>query len=156
MTLYQQRYLLHAKDVLTVPQLKPAVRPGTKLALTRVFEVGTHDFALKAAAGSRLTGVKVEATVLEHTTSPMTFKHLKKRRKGYKKEIRSKMRYTRLRIGEIVVEGTGQAEDLKPAERKLNRPVSKPYDQYSPTDMSIRGRLARQFGVVDYEHHRRE
>lgn len=156
MSLYKRRYLLHAKDVLTVPHLKPLVRPGTKLALTRVFEVGTHDFALKAAKGSRLTGVKVEATVLENTTSPMTFKHLKKRRKGYKKEIRSKMRYTRLRIGEIIVEGTGQATDLEPTERTLDRPVSKPYDQYAPTDNSIRGRLARQFGVVDYEHHRHE
>lgn len=151
--LHRQRYVLHPRDILTVAHIKPTLAPGTKLALTRIFEVGSHAFRLRAGAGDRLTGVRCEATVLENTTGPLTIKRLVKRRKGYKKEIRSKMRYTRLRIGEIAVEAAETAADLAPAPRKLDRPVSQPFDQYSPTDQSIRARLARQFGVVDFAEH---
>lgn len=153
-SLYSRRYLLHPKDILTVPQIKPFLPLGTKITLTRIGEVGTHAYQLCAEKGHRLTGVSCEATVLEHTTSPMEVKHLKKRRKGYKKEIRSKHRFTRLRISDIVVRSTEQAVDLEAKERTLDRPVSKPYDQYRVSDTSIRGKLATRFGIVDYGLHR--
>ena len=42
--------------------------------------------------------VRVRCTVLEHTTGKMEFIVKKKRRKGYKKTIKHKQTYTRLRV----------------------------------------------------------
>jgi len=47
--------------------------------------------------------VTVKATVVEHTKGRMEVIVKKKRRKGYKKTIKHKQTYTRLRIGDITV-----------------------------------------------------
>ncbi|CED84428.1 hypothetical protein [Phaffia rhodozyma] len=145
---YAQKYLLHPTEILTVPRLETTPELGSVIKLTRVFEVGSRDFALKATEGNRLTGVECSLTVLEHTTGPMETVLKTKRRKGYKKEVRSKQRFTRLRVGDIKVLSEQMDPDEQPKERTLQRPVSKPFDQYSPFDQSIRGKLARQYGIV--------
>ena len=48
--------------------------------------------------------VRCNLTVLEHTKSPLERKLLKKRRKGYKKTIQHKQGWTRLRVGDIVLD----------------------------------------------------
>lgn len=127
--LHSRNYLLHPRDVLTLPTLKPMQAPGTTLALTRILEVGGREFAIRspAAEGKELRkqlpkgpGIDAgfetippwvascELTVLEHTKSPMTRTLLKKRRKGYQKTITNKQGWTRLRVGDIVL-GDGVA-----------------------------------------------
>lgn len=125
--LHSRTYLLHPRDVLTLPTLKPALAPGSTLALTRLLEVGGREYAIRAPAanGKELRkslpkgpGVDAgfetlppwvascELTVLEHTKSPLTRTLLKKRRKGYQKTIENKQGWTRLRVGDIVL-GSG-------------------------------------------------
>lgn len=124
--LHARTYLLHPKDILTVPTLKPisAHPPGTTLNLTRILEVGSRDFAIRspAADGKELRkkldiqlkevlDVKFETvpnwvascelTVIEHTKSPLEKLLKKKRRKGYEKTIQNKQGWTRLRVGDI-------------------------------------------------------
>ncbi|BEJ15851.1 hypothetical protein CspHIS471_0504560 [Cutaneotrichosporon sp. HIS471] len=125
--LHSRTYLLHPRDVLTLPTLKPMQAPGTTLALTRILEVGGREYAIRSPAAdgkelrkSLLKGPGVDAsfeiippwiatcelTVLEHTKSPLTRTLLKKRRKGYQKTIQNKQGWTRLRVGDIVL-GSG-------------------------------------------------
>ncbi|WOO84958.1 uncharacterized protein LOC62_06G008465 [Vanrija pseudolonga] len=125
--LHSRTYLLHPRDVLTVPTLKPVQAPGTTLALTRILEVGSREFAIKAEAANGRELRKAlprgtvpqfetlppwvascELTVLEHTKSPLTHTLLKKRRKGYRKTIQNKQGWTRLRVGDIIL-GDGVA-----------------------------------------------
>ncbi|KAL7421257.1 hypothetical protein Q5752_004142 [Cryptotrichosporon argae] len=128
--LHARTYLLHPRDVLTIPRLKPAPAPGTTLALTRILEVGGREHAIRAPAaegkalrkaygpGAEMEGQVMELetippwvascalTVLEHTKSPLTRTVLKKRRKGYRKTIENKQEWTRLRVGDVIL-GSG-------------------------------------------------
>ncbi|KAK8843322.1 hypothetical protein IAR55_006977 [Kwoniella newhampshirensis] len=122
--LHARTYLLHPRDVLTVPLLKPVQTPGTTLSLTRIMEVGSRDYAIRSSGAEakalkskmdwkerRLTTfegipehvVRCELTVLEHTKSPLERILKKKRRKGYKKTIEHKQGWTRLRVGDIIL-----------------------------------------------------
>ncbi|EIW66110.1 hypothetical protein TREMEDRAFT_35580, partial [Tremella mesenterica DSM 1558] len=122
--LHSRTYLLHPRDILTLPTLKPVQEPGTKLSLTRILEVGSREHSIRSPAAdgktlrkslqfSPTTGkeweyipdwiVKCQVTVLEHTKSPMERLIKKKRRKGYKKTIEHKQGWTRLRVGDIVL-----------------------------------------------------
>jgi len=122
--LHSRTYLLHPRDILTLPTLKPAQAPGTTLELTRILEVGSREFAIRAPAANgkelrkdlpRVPGVSASfetlppsiasctLTVLEHTKSPLTRTLLKKRRKGYQKTIQNKQGWTRLRVGDIIL-----------------------------------------------------
>jgi large subunit ribosomal protein L21 len=122
--LHSRTFLLHPKDILTVPHLKGSPPPGTLLGLNRIMEVGSREYILRApkavkdkthagAGGEALEGerpvlpsnlVKCNLTVLEHTKSPLERKLLKKRRKGYKKTIQHKQGWTRLRVGDILLD----------------------------------------------------
>lgn len=146
-----RRYLLSPGDVLTVPYLKNAP-VGSRLALTRILEVGSRDYTLRAgsATASAPTSVssvssaalasysapivarppasrsvavegtpkdwqrhpdslpylgddlvRAEVTVLEHTKGAMFEVEKFKRRKGYRRTLRSKLGFTKLRVGEI-------------------------------------------------------
>ncbi|KAL1407620.1 hypothetical protein Q8F55_007053 [Vanrija albida] len=127
--LHARTYLLHPRDVLTVPTLKPLQAPGTTLALTRILEVGSREYAIKAPAADGREARKsmpkgkveldtlppwvasCELTVLEHTKSPLTHTLLKKRRKGYRKTLQNKQGWTRLRVGDIILgDGVPPAE----------------------------------------------
>jgi len=87
------------------------------MALTRILEVGSREYAITSPANNGreilkrggdisflkdLSGVvSCSVTVIEHTKSPLTRTILKKRRKGYKKTIENKQGWTRLRVGDI-------------------------------------------------------
>ncbi|WWD21163.1 hypothetical protein CI109_105646 [Kwoniella shandongensis] len=123
--LHARTYLLHPRDILTIPLLKPVQSPGTTLSLTKILEVGSRDYAIRSPASDaktlknsleswkerRMTTfdgipgdlVRCELTVLEHTKSPMERILKKKRRKGYKKTIEHKQAWTRLRVGDIIL-----------------------------------------------------
>ncbi|KAL8283752.1 hypothetical protein RQP46_005547 [Phenoliferia psychrophenolica] len=144
-----RRYLLTPNDILTVPKLK-GVKPGDVLALTRILEVGSRDYTLRASAPADAshTASAVSAAlaanrlplltpalsrtvvrdgiprdwqrhpdslpalgedvvmgslvVLEHTKGKMFEVEKFKRRKGYRRTLRSKLGFTKLRVGDIV------------------------------------------------------
>lgn len=94
---------------MTVPRLKD-VNVGDVITLDKIVEVGSRDYTLRSSDGEYLSSsnaVSVRATVIEHTKSKMEETVKFKKRKGYRKTIKNKSKYTRLRIGEIVL-GEGQ------------------------------------------------
>ena len=103
-SLYMRRYLLTPRDLLTVPRLKN-VKVGDILELERIHELGSRDYLLQAKEGETLYGnlVHCKATVVEHTKGRMEETVKFKKRKGYKKTIKNKSMYTRLRIGDITL-----------------------------------------------------
>lgn len=107
-SIYQRRYLLTPRDLLTVTRLKD-VKVGDIINLDSIHEVGSRDYTLQASEGSHLAKdlVNCTATVVEHTKGRLEETVKFKKRKGYKKTIKTKPKYTRLRIGDIVL-GNGQ------------------------------------------------
>ncbi|CEQ40265.1 SPOSA6832_01860 [Sporobolomyces salmonicolor] len=148
-----RRYLLTPNDILTLPKLKN-VPVGTRIALTRILEVGSRDYTLRAAApashpaaqvtaakSAHLTAnktaltfrppmtrnvavdgtpkdwqrhpdslpflgedvVRAELVVVEHTKGAMFEVEKFKKRKGYRRTLRSKLGFTKLRMGEIIL-----------------------------------------------------
>ncbi|KII87519.1 hypothetical protein PLICRDRAFT_177262 [Plicaturopsis crispa FD-325 SS-3] len=95
-----RKYLLSPRDVLTVPRLHD-VKVGDVLALSDIHELGSREYTVRGNPTLSPDAVRVEATVLEHTKGAMEIKVKKKRRKGYKKTIKHKHPFTRLRIGPI-------------------------------------------------------
>ncbi|KAH8923508.1 hypothetical protein BT69DRAFT_1350129 [Atractiella rhizophila] len=118
--LMNRLYIITPSDSLLVPRLKDAL-VGDTLRLTRVLEVGSRSFTLRAPTpfisskflerdwqrkpdgmGKGLGDkVHLEATVVEHTKSKMSTKEKFRRRKRYHRTLRQKLEWTRLRIGEI-------------------------------------------------------
>lgn len=109
-SIYLRQFLLTARDVVTVPRLKD-VKLGDVIRLDKIHEVGSRDYTVQASAGQVLGSdiVECKATVIEHTKGKMEETVKFKKRKGYKKTIKSKGLYTRLRIGDIIVGGGQQA-----------------------------------------------
>lgn len=105
-SIYLRRFLLTARDVVTVPRLKD-VKVGDVIRLDKIHELGSRDYTVQASEGEHLGSEIVEcrATVVEHTKGKMEETVKFKKRKGYRKTIKSKSNYTRLRIGDIVVGG---------------------------------------------------
>jgi large subunit ribosomal protein L21 len=146
-----RRYLLTPGDILTVPKLKN-VDVGQRIGLTRILEVGSRDYTLRAsqpashpaakvssAVSAQLVAnrapvelrppmsravavdgipkdwqrhpdslpylsedvVRAELLVVEHTKGKMFEVEKFKRRKGYRRTLRSKLGFTKLRVGEI-------------------------------------------------------
>ncbi|SGZ31094.1 BQ5605_C047g12303 [Microbotryum silenes-dioicae] len=155
-----RRYTLTSHDVLTVPKLK-SVRAGQRISLTRILEVGSRDYTLRAgpspssipprptsAVSAKLSSfqtstpllrppmartiidasgvprdwqrhpdslpyfkegeVKAEVLVLEHIKGKMFEVEKFKRRKGYRRTLRSKLEFTKLRVGDIIL-GSGES-----------------------------------------------
>ncbi|KAL7005427.1 hypothetical protein EMMF5_004981 [Cystobasidiomycetes sp. EMM_F5] len=103
-SLYQRRYLLTPRDILTVPRLKD-VRVGDIVSLDRVHEVGSRDYTVRASQGETLGKeiISCKATVIEHTKAVMQATVKFKKRKGYQKTIKTKPMLTRLRINDFVI-----------------------------------------------------
>jgi large subunit ribosomal protein L21 len=95
-----KKYLLAPQDLLTVPRLRD-VRVGDVLKLNDVHEVGSREYTLRGDPTIPAGAVAVNAVVVEHTMGAMEFLTKFKRRKGYKKVVKHKQPYTRLRIGAI-------------------------------------------------------
>lgn len=59
-----RRYLLTKDDVLTIPKMK-GVKPGDIIALTRILEVGSRDYTLRAGSPANGGGASAGSAVLE-------------------------------------------------------------------------------------------
>ncbi|KAJ7058575.1 ribosomal protein L21-like protein [Mycena amicta] len=100
-TLGGKKHILTPKDLLTVPRIRD-VKVGDLVALSAIHELGSREYTLRGdPVIPASTGVRVHATVVEHTKGAMEYTYKKKRRKGYQKLIQHKQPYTRLRIGDI-------------------------------------------------------
>ncbi|KAF5336164.1 hypothetical protein D9611_006346 [Ephemerocybe angulata] len=97
-----KKYILTPRDLLTVPHLRD-VKVGDVLKLDEIHELGSREYTVRGNPTLPAAKVQVQATVVEHTKGSMEIKFKKKRRKGYQKTIKHKHPFTRLRIGDIVI-----------------------------------------------------
>ncbi|KAJ3525296.1 hypothetical protein NMY22_g10635 [Coprinellus aureogranulatus] len=82
---------------------EPRHRCGVRQSSARGAELGSRDYTVRGNPTISPEKVQVQATVIEHTKGSMETKFKKKRRKGYQKTIKHKHPFTRLRIGDIVI-----------------------------------------------------
>lgn len=101
-SLVGRKYLLALGDVLTVPRLKD-VAVGDSISLDNVHELGSRDLTLRGNPTLPTTAVAVRATILEHTKGRLELITKFKRRKGYKRTVKHKQTYTKLRVASIDV-----------------------------------------------------
>jgi len=114
--LHGRPYLLTRGDTLRLPFQMPHVRPGDILRLNRATHIGSRDFTLKApeaVKGNAEHGKKVfylderlfvcRARVVGVESEPLRVEEKTKRRQRHTKHVKSKMRFTVLRVSELEV-----------------------------------------------------
>ncbi|PVH98135.1 hypothetical protein DM02DRAFT_616006 [Periconia macrospinosa] len=118
-------YLITAGDTVRLPFLMPDVKPGDVLRLTRATHIGSRDYTLKAPEtikGTADHGKKVfylderlftcRARVVGVESEPMRIEEKTKRRQRHVKHVRSKHKYTVLKISELEVKSLEEYERL--------------------------------------------
>ncbi|KAF2088220.1 hypothetical protein K490DRAFT_40414 [Saccharata proteae CBS 121410] len=122
--IYARPYLLTAGDKLRLPFLMHGVEPGDTIRLNRAVTLGSRDFTLKAPAMQKGTrespGNKFgylderlftcRATVLGVESEPMRIKEKTKQRRRHVKHVKSKHRYTILRVSDVEVHSVEEVE----------------------------------------------
>ncbi|KAI9708262.1 MAG: hypothetical protein M1820_004216 [Bogoriella megaspora] len=126
--LHSRPYLITTGDIIRLPFLMPGVSPGDVLRLNRATTLGSRDYTLKAGSveeqlwngkAKKKQGYVDErlfvcrAVVMGTESEPMRFKEKTKQRQRRVKTVRSKHRYTILKVKEVTVR---RAEDVEGAE----------------------------------------
>ncbi|KAK3936185.1 ribosomal protein L21-like protein [Diplogelasinospora grovesii] len=96
-------YLVTAGDSIRLPFRMPGVAPGDVLRLNRASVLGSRDYTLKGAPYVDERLYECRAVVLGTEAEPMRIMIKKKQRNRRKKHVRSKHKYTILRISEVKV-----------------------------------------------------
>ncbi|KAF8426343.1 ribosomal protein L21-like protein [Tirmania nivea] len=96
-------FLVTPGDTLTLPFLLPDVSVGDILRLTHASILGSRDYTIKGSPYLDENLFELRARVVEVTSEPMRIKIKKKQRTRRAKTVKSKHKYTVLRIGELVV-----------------------------------------------------
>ncbi|KAF4581226.1 YmL49-like protein [Ophiocordyceps camponoti-floridani] len=94
-------YLVQQGDQVRLPFRMPDVVPGDVLRLNRASVLGSRDYTMKGSPHIDERLFICRATVLGVESEPMRIKIKKKRRCRKKKQAKSKLRYTILRISEL-------------------------------------------------------
>lgn len=97
-----KKLILTPRDLVTVPRLKD-VGVGDILQLNAIEELGSREYTIRGSPYISQDIVSVSATVVEHTKGNMERIVKFKRRKNYRKTIKHKQTYTRLRINDIEI-----------------------------------------------------
>lgn len=86
----------------------PDVQPGDVIRLNRASNVGSRDFTLKGApyVDERLFECRVR--VMGTESEPLRIKEKKKKRNRHMRRVKSKHRYTILRVMEVKVKGVDE------------------------------------------------
>ncbi|KAF8473454.1 ribosomal protein L21-like protein [Kalaharituber pfeilii] len=96
-------FLVTPGDQLTLPFRLPDVSVGDVLRLTHASVLGSRDYTIKGGPFIDSSLFELRARVVEVTSEPMRIKIKKKQRNRRKKTVKSKHRYTVLRIGELIL-----------------------------------------------------
>ncbi|KAH0565269.1 hypothetical protein GP486_001334 [Trichoglossum hirsutum] len=101
--IHARPYLLTAGDTLRLPFQMPGVIPGDVLRLNRASNIGSRDFTLKGAPYVDERLFECRARVMGVEAEPMRVKEKTKRRQRRVKTVRSKHRFTVLKISELKI-----------------------------------------------------
>ncbi|KAK0718923.1 ribosomal protein L21-like protein [Apiosordaria backusii] len=108
-----QAYLVTPGDQIRLPFKMPGVSPGDVLRLNRATAIGSRDFTLKGSPYVDESLFECRAVVEGTEAEPMRLKIKKKQRCRRTKTVRSKHKYTVLRVSEVrilVPEGQAQGQ----------------------------------------------
>ncbi|OJJ99366.1 hypothetical protein ASPACDRAFT_120723 [Aspergillus aculeatus ATCC 16872] len=107
--LHDRPYLLTQGDSIRLPFLMPKVKPGDILRFNRASVLGSRDFSLKGApyVDERLYECRVRVVGVD--SEPLRIKEKTKRRRRHVQMIRSKHKYTLLRVMDVKIK---TAEEL--------------------------------------------
>lgn len=119
-------FLVTQGDLLRLPFRIPGLRPGDIIRLDRASHIGSRDFTLRApppekgeyeirhqvARGGFLDDrlFICRATVVAEESEPMRVMEKTKRRQRHVKHVKSKHRYTFLRISEVTIKSLEEVE----------------------------------------------
>ncbi|KAK4199576.1 putative mitochondrial LSU ribosomal protein L49 precursor [Triangularia verruculosa] len=103
-----QSYLVTPGDQIRLPFKMPGVVPGDVLRLNRAVAIGSRDFTLKGSPYVDETLFECRAVVEGTEAEPMRLKIKKKQRCRRTKTVRSKHKYTVLRVSEVKILAPGQ------------------------------------------------
>lgn len=102
-------YLVQEGDRVRLPFRIPGVLPGDVLRLDRASVIGSRDYTMKGAPDVDPQLFRCRATVLGTESEPLRIKLKTKRRQRKVKRVKSKHRYTILRISELRINNTAPA-----------------------------------------------
>jgi large subunit ribosomal protein L21 len=118
-------YLLTKGDTIRLPFLMPHVRPGDVLRLNRATHIGSRDYTLKAPEAVKGNADHVKkvfylderifvcrARVVGVETEPLRVEEKTKRRQRHVKHVKSKLKFTVLRVSELEVKSLEEYEGL--------------------------------------------
>ncbi|KAI9778495.1 MAG: hypothetical protein M1839_008025 [Geoglossum umbratile] len=108
--IHARPYLLTAGDTLRLPFQMAGVVPGDILRLNRASNIGSRDFTLRGAPYIDERFFECRARVMGVEAEPMRIKEKTKRRQRRVKTVRSKHRYTVLKISELKVNSPESVE----------------------------------------------
>ena len=125
--LHDRPYLVTEGDIIRLPFFMHGVSPGDVLRLDRATTLGSRDYTLKAGAVDhylwngktrRKQGYLDErlficrAVILGTESEPMRFKEKTKRRQRRVKTVKSKHRYTILKVQEVTVRSLDEVDGV--------------------------------------------
>jgi large subunit ribosomal protein L21 len=103
-------YLVTVGDIVRLPFHMPGVVPGDILRLNRASSLGSRDYTLKGAPYVDERIFECRARVMGTEAEPMRIKQKTKRRNRKIKTVKSKHKYTILRIAELRVKSLEEIE----------------------------------------------
>jgi large subunit ribosomal protein L21 len=104
-------YLVTVGDIVRLPFHMPGVVPGDILRLNRATAIGSRDYTLKGTPYVDERIFECRARVMGTEAEPMRIKEKTKRRNRKVKTVRSKHKYTILRVAELRVRGLDEIEN---------------------------------------------
>ncbi|KAI0009487.1 ribosomal protein L21-like protein [Xylariaceae sp. FL0662B] len=101
--IHGRAYLVTPGDSIRLPAVMREVRPGDVLRLDRVSLLGSRDYTLKGSPYVDEALFELRAVVLGTESEPLREKIKKKQRTRRAQRVRSKHKYTMLRISELKI-----------------------------------------------------
>jgi large subunit ribosomal protein L21 len=108
--IHARPYLITQGDLVRLPFKMPHVGPGDVLRLNRASVIGSRDYTLKGTPYLDERIFECRATVLGTEGEPVRVKEKTKQRNRRVKTVRSKHKFTVLRISELKVKGLEELE----------------------------------------------
>ncbi|APA06140.1 hypothetical protein sscle_01g009100 [Sclerotinia sclerotiorum 1980 UF-70] len=108
--IYSRPYLVTVGDTVRLPFRMPGVVPGDVLRLNTASSIGSRDYTLKGTPYLDERIFECRARVMGTEAEPMRIKEKTKRRNRKTKTVKSKHKYTILRIAELRVKPVEEIE----------------------------------------------
>ncbi|CAD6447013.1 45ad46f3-2178-4f61-aa10-8a2e0cebd391-CDS [Sclerotinia trifoliorum] len=108
--IYSRPYLVTVGDTVRLPFRMPGVVPGDVLRLNTASSIGSRDYTLKGTPYLDERIFECRARVMGTEAEPMRTKEKTKRRNRKIKTVKSKHKYTILRIAELRVKSVEEIE----------------------------------------------